>query len=140
MGKAEFTKCLKILTMAYSKDIDLDLITLWYSYLKNYSYETLFKAVNEIIRTKKFMPTIAEVIEYCNKYVDENKFKILKVMQNAGYFKDIKEYEKATHFLETNIIPRWFLEDMKKFGYIDANNILNNSEFKLIGGTHYDDN
>ena len=36
-------------------------------------------------------------------------------MEKQGYFAVASEYDKASKWLERNIIPAWFKEDMKKY-------------------------
>ena len=72
----------------------------------------------------KFLPKINELIEECEIVKEEVKFNILEIMKNDGYFKDIKEYEKATNFLKSGIIPKWFANDMNNY----RNSQLTNNE------------
>lgn len=60
----------------------------------------------------------------------ETQYEIIEKMKNQGYFKTTQEYEKAIMFLNTNIIPKWFIEDMKK--YQQDNLQITNKEIKQI--------
>ena len=108
---------LRIAYPYYFKDLDEDMLM---GLIKMYQ--------DEIIRTSKFMPTIAEILEKCNGQAKTYTFDILKIMQEDGYFKRgalgelddnqaIKNYEKATMWLSKGIIPNWLLKDMQKYGY-----------------------
>ena len=78
------------------------------------------------------MPTIAEIIERCekNRFIYENE--ILEKMNNVGYFKNTRELEKAYNFLEKKVIPEWFYEDMKKYGFIAYKSITDTSDSSTL--------
>lgn len=122
MKPVEFTKLMKILTMSYSKDFDEEMIQVWYLQFKDINKETLYNAINEIVRKSKFMPSIAELLEECGKQKQNLKYNILELMNKDGYFKTAEEYEKATMFMDKNIIPSWLKEDIKKYQTIMIEN------------------
>lgn len=115
MGKEQFVKCMTYLGIAYNKEYSRFEVEQHYEFLKEYSYEELKKAIKGIIKKSKFLPKINELIEECEIVKEEVKFNILEVMKNDGYFKNIKEYEKATNFLKSGIIPKWFANDMNNY-------------------------
>ncbi len=123
---------LRIAYPYYFKELDeemlLGLIKMYQDQITGYTPEIVLKAIDEIIRTSKFMPTIADILEKCDSQAKTYTFDILKIMQEDGYFKRgafgelgenqaIRNYEKATMWLSKGIIPEWLLEDMKKYGY-----------------------
>lgn len=126
MKPIEFTKLMKILTMSYDKDLTQETIEMWYQHFKNFKKTIFEEAVQETIITKKYMPSIADLLDICNKRQNELKLSVLNVMENNGYFKTTKEYEKAIKWLENDIIPDWLLKDMQS-NYLEMNR-------KLIGG------
>ncbi|MCI9434738.1 MAG: hypothetical protein HFI86_05670 [Bacilli bacterium] len=120
----------------YFKELDdddkmlLGFIKMYQDQITGYNPKIVLKAIDEIIRTSKFMPTIAEIIEKCDSQSKTYTFDILEIMKKDGYFKHgaygeldnrqaIKNYEKATMWINKGIIPKWLLEDMKKYGYVD---------------------
>lgn len=111
------------------------LVSLFNDQLSMYSYEALENTFNTIVRRSKFMPTIQEIIEECEKFKTNKKLYIVEVMKNAGYFKADCEIEKTIHFIEENNIPEWLLRDMKKFGYTE-DNLLTGTETKLLEGSN----
>ena len=115
MEKEQFVKCMTYLGIAYNKEYSKFEVEQHYEFLKEYSYEELKKAIKEIIKKSKFLPKINELIEECEVVKEEVKFNILEIMKNDGYFKNIKEYEKATNFLKSGIIPSWFINDMNNY-------------------------
>lgn len=115
MTPIEFTKQMKILALSYGKEFNEDTIQVWYEYFKNINKEILESTIKQIVLKSKYMPSIAELIEEANKQNENTRFKILEVMKADNYFKTPEEYSKATKWLETNIIPSWFKEDMKKY-------------------------
>ena len=100
MEKEQFVKCMTYLGIDYNKEYSKFEVEQHYEFLKEYSYEELKKAIKRIIKKSKFLPKINELIEECEIVKEEVKFNILEIMKNDGYFKNIKEYEKATNFLK----------------------------------------
>ena len=115
MKKEEFIKCMTYLGIAYNKAYSKFELEQHYEFLSEYSYEELKKAIKDIIKTSKFLPKINELIEKCENVKKESKFNILETMKNDGYFKSEWEYEKATKFLKSGIIPEWFNNDMNNY-------------------------
>lgn len=133
----DFVIVMKYLGTAYGKEFDKEQITLWYSLLKEYNISDFKNAIKELILTNKFLPSIADVkakIDNMKVENTQNKFKIiLDKMYNDGYFKNASEYEKIITWYEKDIIPQWFKEDMKKYGYNEENNNLieNTNQLKI---------
>lgn len=116
----------------------LALIGMYQEQIVGYTPEIVLKAIDEIIKTSKFMPTIAEILEKCDKQARNYTFDILEKMKKDGYFKcgvygelngiqATRNYEKATMWLSKGIIPDWLLKDMMKYGY-KINKLLPNKE------------
>ena len=124
MGKDEFIESMTYLGLAFNKTFTKNELILHYDFLKEYDDEVFTKAVKNIIRKSKFLPKINELIEECEIVKEEVKFNILEIMKNDGYFKNIREYEKATNFLKSGIIPKWFANDMNNY----RNSQLKNNE------------
>ena len=108
--------------------------------LSQYNEETLMSAIKEIIRTSKYMPSLNEIIEQCEKSRTHKANEIVEKMWKDGYFKKgaygeldetqaYRNYNKTLKFIEEGIIPEWLREDMKKY----YSQILTNKEIKLIG-------
>lgn len=107
--------------------------------LSQYNEETLTSAIKNIIRTSKYMPSLNEIIEQCEKSRVHQTNKIVDLMWQDGYFKKgaygelddsqaYRNYNKTLKFIEEGIIPEWLKEDMKKY----YNQMLTNKEVKLI--------
>ena len=45
----------------------------------------------------------------------QEKLKILVKMNNDGYFKTIEEYMKARRWIISDLIPAWFINEMKEY-------------------------
>lgn len=114
MQPIEFTQQMKILAISYGKDFDSDTINVWYQYFKGVENETFKRAINKIIITNKFMPSIAEILEFCEKEKENIKLFVLDKMKEKGYFKTTREYEKALDFAKKDVIPKWLLKDMQE--------------------------
>jgi hypothetical protein len=107
--------------------------------LSQYNEETLTNAIKEIIRTSKYMPSLNEIIEQCEKSRTHQANEIVEKMWKDGYFKKsaygeldesqaYRNYNKTLKFIEEGIIPEWLREDMKKY----YSQMITNKEVKLI--------
>lgn len=141
MSNKEVTQILAMLKIAYPnyfKDYQQTetyaTINLYQQQLSNFNFKIVSLAVNNLIKKSKFLPAISEIIEECEKLKDKHIFSILEKMNADGYFKSINEYEKATKYLETGIIPNWFKEDMKKYGYVEFNTQINHNDNLMLNG------
>lgn len=141
MEQSYLNKIIATLKIAYpyyfkemKKEEAMAFINLYTKKLSNYSPNVVITAIDKIITTSKFMPTIAEIIEICDKEKIKSKEIILNKMIVDNYFKCQEEIDKALNWLEKGIIPYWFKEDMKKYGYVEVNNQLENSNSKLLLG------
>lgn len=131
---------LKIAYQYYFKDLGKDetvgLIAMYQENLSCYNAETLANAINRIIKNNKFMPTIAEIVEMCEKERIYKRNSILELMKNDGYFRrsdygklstfqEEKNYNKALMWAERNVIPEWLIGDMKYYNskLIEAKNV-----------------
>lgn len=115
MKQEELVKGLKVLGLAYGKDFTQEECVTYYEFLQEYSYETFKTAIKSLIKKSKFLPKISEIIEECENSKSSSWFEILSFMEKQGYFAVASEYDKASKWLERNIIPAWFKEDMKKY-------------------------
>lgn len=121
---SSFIAKLKVAYPYYFKDLSdeefLGMFNLYQENLSEYGSNTLLEALKQIIKNNKFMPSIKEIIDTCEKCKTYKKNYVLEKMYQDGYFKDVREYEKALMFAEKDIMPQWLLSDMKK--YIPQNN------------------
>lgn len=83
--------------------------------LGNYNEQTLDKVAKEIIKTKKYMPSISEIIELCDECKVHVQNEIVEYMIQEGYFKSPREIDKIYMWMEEGIIPEWFRKDMMKY-------------------------
>lgn len=128
----------------YFKDLKeeetLGMYAMYEEELSQYNEETLKSAIKEIIRNSKYMPSLKEIIDQCDKCRTYQTNKIVELMWQDGYFKKgaygeldesqaYKNYNKTLKFIEEGIIPEWLREDMKKY----YSQLLINKEIKLIG-------
>lgn len=124
MEQSHFANLIKTLEVAYpyyfkdlSKDNAVAFMQLYYSNLKKYRYEIGAKAINNIITTHDFMPSLAEVLKECDKQSKYYYKETLEAMYKQGYFKTDEEYGKAVMWLleEKPLIPEWLKKDIDKF-------------------------
>lgn len=133
MTKEELLKGLTYLGMAYGKEYSKVECEQHYDFLKEYSYETFVTAVKNIIKTSTFIPKISDLINACESAKSITRFDVLEYMNNSGYFKDTKEYDKATLFMERGIVPKWLQNDINEYYKKMASNKLNHKETLMIG-------
>ena len=130
MEQLSYSKIMKVLQVAYPyyfKELDnetsLAYLQLYFDKLKKYRYEIVAKAIDNLITTHEFMPSLAEVIRECDR---ESKFyyrEILEKMYLEKYFKTDEEYGKAVMWLleDKPLIPEWLKQDVDK--YIETSKI-----------------
>lgn len=145
MKQEEFVKGLTYLGMAYGKEYNQMETKQIYEFVKEYNYETFVKAINSIIRTSKFVPKIAELIEECEKYKSATKTEVIKYMWNTGYFKlsyrpehqlsdehAMRNYNKVIMWLERDLLPDWLQEDINYYYKLMKQEKLTMKEQQLI--------
>ena len=126
--KEQFAKAMLYLGMAYNKEIQQGTIQIWYEYFKEGDINVLMRAVKNISANNKFLPTVAELIEECEKIETSQRYIILDKMLADGYFKkcavgeqsyieEMSDYNKAVAIASRDIIPSWLEEDMISYGY-----------------------
>lgn len=130
MEKREFLESMTYLGLAFNKKYTNEELKIHYDFLKEYSDKILTRAIKVIIKEFNFLPKINELITKCEEIKKESQYEIIEKMKKQGYFKTTQEYEKAINFLNTNIIPVWFMEDMKK--YQQENLQITSKEIKQI--------
>lgn len=85
-----------------------------------YDYETMQVACVNLIKTRKFPPTIAEIIEEYKKTTVERRSLIIDKMRAAGYFTHQgvvceEEYRKSIVFVESGVIPPFLMKMIQQF-------------------------
>lgn len=133
MTKEELVKGLTYLGTAYGKEYTTIELEQHYDFLREYSYETFVAAIKSIIRKSKFLPKITELLEECEKFKEQIKFNVIEFMNSKGYFKHIREYEKATDFMTRGIVPEWLQEDINKYYKMMKQETLDHKGTLLIG-------
>lgn len=124
----ELVKGLNFLGLAYGKEYNQMEAQQIYEFVKEYDYDTFIRATKEIIRTSKFLPRIADLIEVCESQKGIKKREVLEYMKKDGYFylsyrpehrldeaQATRNYMKAISFIERGIIPDWLKEDINYY-------------------------
>lgn len=128
MTKEQFAKAMTYLGVVFNKEFTSSQVSVWYEYFNDVDEITFKNAIKQIAVKQKFLPAISDLVEMCAEVESKKRFEILDLMYKDGYFRkcdygeispehELRNYEKATMWLSENIIPRWLLEDMKKYGY-----------------------
>lgn len=112
-----------------NNDMFLGLVALYQEHLSSFNEQTLKKAFNSIIHKNKFMPSLSEIIEECEKNITYNRNYVIEKMIDNGYFTNSREIEKTYHFLEEGIIPKWLQKDMREY----EQRLLAKENLKMIG-------
>lgn len=124
MEQSNLSKIFKALKLAYpyyfktlTEEDSTMFLQLYYSKLKKYRYEIVSNAIDNLITTNDFMPSLAEVIKECDKQSKYYYKETLEKMYKQGYFKTDEEYGKAIMWLleDKPIIPEWLKTDVDKF-------------------------
>ena len=131
----ELVKGLNFLGLAYGKEYSQLEVQQVYEFVKEYEYEVFIRATKDIIRTSKFLPKIADLIEACEKQKEEKRVEVIDYMKECGYFylsyrpehkldeaQATRNYLKVKTFIERGIIPDWLQEDINYY-YRKMNNI-----------------
>lgn len=139
----ELVKGLNFLGLAYGKEYNQLEAQQVYEFVKEYDYDTFIRATKDIIRTSKFIPKIADLIEACEKNKRSAKIEVIDYMRSVGYFKysphgEVTEekasinYRKALRFIEIGVIPDWLQEDIDYYVNQMHQLRLKNKENKLL--------
>lgn len=126
MKMEEFVKAISYLGMAYGKEYSQAETMQMYDFLKDYNYQTMIEAVKSIIRTSKFVPKIADLIEACENNKSSQRVEVVKYMRDSGYFKlcdygeitdehATRNYNKVLMWLERGVVPDWLQEDINYY-------------------------
>ena len=139
----EFIKAVSYLGMAYGKEYSQAETMQMYEFLKEYNYQTMIEAVKSIIRTSKYVPKIADLIEACENCKSSTKIAVVKYMRDSGYFKlcdygeitdehATRNYNKVMMWLERGVMPDWLQEDINYYYLKMKNKALENNEQTLL--------
>lgn len=141
----ELVKGLNFLGLAYGKEYSQMEAQQVYEFVKEYEYEVFIRATKDIIRTSKFLPKIADLIEACEKQKEVKRVELIDYMKECGYFylsyrpehkldeaQATRNYLKAKTFLERGIIPDWLKEDLKYYNEKMHQSQLENKTNKLL--------
>lgn len=126
MEQSSLSKIMAMLKIAYPyyfkelKEREEDsraFISLYSQKLKDYEYSIAAKAINVIITNNKFMPSLAEILDECNRQKRIYYKTVIDEMYKKKYFTTDQEYGKALTWLfeEKPIIPSWLQQDIIKF-------------------------
>lgn len=143
MKMDEFVKAVSYLGMAYGKEYSQAETMQMYEFLKEYNYQTMIEAVKSIIRTSKFVPKIADLIEACENSKTSTKTAVVKYMRDSGYFKlcdygeitdehATRNYNKVMMWLERGVIPDWLQEDINYYYKLMQQEKLTGSSTNLL--------
>lgn len=61
MNKEDFIKGMALLGVAYNKEFKEEQVSVWYQMLGGYTEEEFSRAVQELIKTEEYLPSIAKI-------------------------------------------------------------------------------
>lgn len=142
MTQLEFAQGMTILSVAYQgfKDFNVNQTTIevWYSFFEDVRADVFIAAVKTFIRASTFPPKINELLQYCEDCKGIIQNQTLSLMLQQGYFHEgvddsqaLRNYEKASRWLERGTEPQWLKDDMRKYYKLK---LANESQLKLEGG------
>lgn len=92
MNISDFTKQIKKIEVAYNKKFDKDETIMWFQEFQNIPAEEFEKAIDQIIKTNKFTPKIADIkakiSENTYRYYSEDSRRYLYKNLEWGEFVD----------------------------------------------------
>lgn len=106
--KQQIVKALSILQLAYSTDLTVERLEMYVEMLTDINPVTLEQAVKNIVKTRKFLPTVAEIREECTAlsgYVNAHEEiptaleaweKVYRVARSYGYEKGLAQLDGLT--------------------------------------------
>lgn len=106
--KQQILKALSILQLAYSTDLSVERLEMYVEMLLDINPVTLEQAVKNIVKTRKFLPTVAEIREECTAlsgYVNAHEEmptaleaweNVYRVARSYGYEKGLSQLDGLT--------------------------------------------
>lgn len=106
--KQQILKALSILQLAYSTDLSVERLEMYVEMLLDINPVTLEQAVKNIVKTRKFLPTVAEIREECaalSGYVNAHEEiptaleaweKVYRAARSYGYEKGLSRLDGLT--------------------------------------------
>ena len=92
MNISDFTKQIKKIEVAYNKKFDKDKTIMWFQEFQNIPAEEFEKVIDQIIKTNKFTPKIADIkakiSENTYRYYSEDPYRYLYKNLEWGEFID----------------------------------------------------
>ena len=135
MKQEEFEKFMALLKVAYPSAFNnitrieiTSMIKLYKDSFTKYSYTILEQMVKQLAKKYETLPTLKQMLDEADRIKNHNKFEILNEMRKDGWFKhnylseiplnvQTNNYQIANEWLLNNTTPRWFIQEMQKYGY-----------------------
>lgn len=135
MKQEEFEKFMALLKVAYPSAfynitrIEItSMIKLYKDSFTKYSYTILEQMVKQLAKKHETLPTLKQMLDEADRIKNHNKFEILNEMRKDGWFKhnylseiplnvQTNNYQITNEWLLNNTTPRWFIQEMQKYGY-----------------------
>ncbi len=128
MTKEQFAKAMTYLGVVFNKEFTSSQVSVWYEYFNDVDEITFKNAIRKMAVKQKFLPAISDLLEMCVTVESDRKMEILEIMYKDGYFREsdygeitpeheLRNYEKTIMWIKENVIPKFLLEDMIRYGY-----------------------
>ncbi len=125
MSKLEFISGMKKLCSFYFKELTNDQISLWYEMFVDVSCDVFNRAIKEVSKESKYMPTASELFNKCSQINKRNLLDLVNFMYADGYFhrgverltdeQANRNLDKTMMWLDKGIIPSFLKEDMQEY-------------------------
>lgn len=100
MTKEDFIKGIKFLELSYGKDFTEEQVEVWYQMLGEYSVEEFSKATQDLVKTEKYLPSIAHITKAIAKQKTagiadaEDEWKeVINSIHTFGYYRQKQALE-----------------------------------------------
>ena len=100
MKKEDFIKGMTLLGVAYNKSFTEEEISIWYQMLGNNTEEDFSRAIQDLIKTETFLPSIAHITKQIAKYktsdipgAEDEWQEVLNVVRYFGSYREQEALE-----------------------------------------------
>ena len=105
MNKEEFIKALRILNSLYGKEMDVETLTAWYGFFRDKDINDFKQAINNHVRTSKYLPTVSEMLEEMAKLkmqdissAEDEWVRVIDLVHKYGFYNQEKAFEEMNEY------------------------------------------
>lgn len=105
MNKQDFLEGMTILGVAYNKEFTEEQISVWYQMLGGYTKQEFKNAIQEIIKTEEYLPSIAHITKAIAKQktsdipsAEDEWQEVLKAVRGYGSYRETEALESLNPY------------------------------------------